>query len=160
MEQVLRMFQALLDDRFKLKFHHGQEQLAHYDLVVGKNGAKIKESAPGQVRANLIIAIGHRTATLPAKNVTIERFASLLQGVVLDRPVVDKTGLSGRYDFDLKFIVEGTRIAPAEPGPVDADVDRAPDIFSAIKQLGLELEPANGPLDAVVIDSAERPDLD
>src|SRR5258708_1365035 len=70
------------------------QQLAHYDLVVGKNGAKINESAPGQDHANLIIAIGPRTATLPARNATIERFASLLQGAVLDRPVVDKTGLS------------------------------------------------------------------
>ncbi len=160
MEQVLRMFQALLADRFKLKFHHGQQQLAHYDLVVRKSGAKINESAPGQDHANLIIAIGPRTATLPARNATIERFASLLQGAVLDRPVVDKTGLSGRYDFNLEFVVDGTRIPPAGPAPVGADIDNKPDIFTAIQQLGLELEPANGPLDAVVIDSVERPDLD
>jgi uncharacterized protein (TIGR03435 family) len=74
--------------------------------------------------------------------------------------VVDKTGLSGRYDFNLAFVVDDTRITPAGPPPAGADVDSKPDIFTAIQQLGLELEPANGPLDAVVIDSAERPDLD
>jgi len=80
-----------------------------------------------------------------------------MQRVVLDRPVIDKTGLSGKYDFDLEWAIEGTRLAGGPSPPVEADSASKPDIFSSIQQLGLKFEPAKGAVETVVIDSVEKP---
>lgn len=93
-------------------------------------------------------------------------FASLMQRVVLDRPVVDQTGLTGRYDFDLAWAIEGTRMSqtlgPVAPAfgavPAGGDADSAPDIFTAIEQLGLKLESRKAPVQVLVIDRVEKPD--
>ena len=84
----------------------------------------------------------------------MERFASVLQDL-LDRPVIDKTGLTKRYDFDLEFSPEGTLLAP--PAGVSAPYIDRPDIFTSIQQIGLKLEPARGEVEMIVIDYAEKP---
>ncbi len=156
--QLLLMFQALLADRFKLKFHREQKEMTVYNLVVGKNGLKIKESAEGPAAGSLLIGFAPpRGRNLPARNATMEGFASLLQRVVVDRPVIDKTGLSGRYDFDLEWSVDGTRAGQSAPPP-GAELDTQPDITVAIQKLGLKLESAKGMLDVLVIDHVEKPD--
>jgi uncharacterized protein (TIGR03435 family) len=83
-------------------------------------------------------------------------FASLLQRAILDRPVVDKTGLSGRYDFDLEWAPDETQFGGEGPKtPEDAP---SPPLFSAIQQqLGLRLVATRGPVDALIVDKAERP---
>ena len=78
----------------------------------------------------------------------------MLQRAILDRPVFDQTGLSGRYDFDLEWRIEGTQ---ADRGAA-AETSDKPDIFTAIRALGLRLEPAKSPIDVIVIDHVERPD--
>jgi uncharacterized protein (TIGR03435 family) len=80
-------------------------------------------------------------------------FASVLQDL-LDPPVIDKTGLTKRYDFDLEFSPEGTLLAP--PGGVSVPID-SPDVFTAIQRLGLNPEHANGQVEVIVIDHAETP---
>jgi uncharacterized protein (TIGR03435 family) len=72
-------------------------------------------------------------------------FAALMQRVVVNKPVIDKTGLSGRFNFDLEW-------TPGKPTP-----NSKPDIFTAIQQLGLELVPAEALLDTIVVDYLERP---
>jgi uncharacterized protein (TIGR03435 family) len=81
---------------------------------------------------------------------------SLLQRAVLDRPVVNKTGLSGRFDFDLTWAPDETQFGGEVPvAPSDAP---SPPLFTAMQeQLGLRLEATRGPIDALVIDTAERP---
>ena len=130
--------------------------MAVYNLTVGKSGPKMTPSTLAPEKGNLIITSSPRGGPLlPARAATMERFASVLQDL-LDRPVIDKTGLTKRYDFDLEFSPEGTLLAP--PGGVSATYIDSPDIFTAIQQLGLKLEPAKGEVEMMVIDRAEKPD--
>jgi len=96
---------------------------------------------------------------LPGRNATMGNFVSLLQRAILDRPVVDKTGLSGRYDFDLEWAPDETQFGGDVP-PASAAAP-SPPLFEAIQQeLGLKLEATKGPVDALVVDKAERPTPD
>ncbi len=157
--QTVLMFQALLADRFKLKFHREPREMTVYNLVVGKNGPKIKESTAGpDAPIGLLIGRSPRGAVLPAHNTTMAAFTSLLQRAVLDRPVIDKTGLTSRYDFDLEWALEGTRQGRGAPPPAGSDVDNIPNIFTTIQQLGLKLESSKGLVDVLIIDRVEKPD--
>ena len=130
-----------------------------YNLVLGKNELKLTETVlePGK-RAELFFRpSAPRVLMLPARNVTSAGVASLLQRVVLDRPVIDRTGLSGRYDFDLEWRVDGTQ-ADRGAAPAGVDSNDKPDIFTAIRELGLRLEPARAPVEILVIDHVARPD--
>ena len=153
-ENMLR-FRNLIADRFQLRFHRERRQAAVYNLVVGKSGPKITESALAPEKGNLLIGFSPRGGPLlPARATTMARFASTLQDL-LDRPVIDKTGLTKRYDFDLEFSPEGTLLAP--PGRLpDPNVD-SPDIFTAIQRLGLRLDAATGEVEMLIIDRAEKP---
>jgi len=93
---------------------------------------------------------------LPARNATMGEFTSLLQRAVLDRPVVDRTGLTGRYDFDLEWAPDETQFGGEVP-VASADAP-APPFFTAIEQqLGLKLEATRGPVDALIVEGVERP---
>jgi uncharacterized protein (TIGR03435 family) len=93
---------------------------------------------------------------LPARNVTMGDFASMLQRAVVDRPVVDKTGLRGKYDFDLEWAPDESQFN-GEVAPASAEASAA-SLFTAIQQqLGLKLVAAKGPVDALVVDKAQRP---
>jgi uncharacterized protein (TIGR03435 family) len=79
-----------------------------------------------------------------------------MQRAILDRPVVDKTGLFGRYDFDLEWAPDETQFGGDVP-PASEQADAGP-LFSAIQQqLGLRLRATRGPVEALVVDNAERP---
>jgi uncharacterized protein (TIGR03435 family) len=83
-------------------------------------------------------------------------FTSMMQRAILDRPVVDRTGLTGKYDFDLEWAPDETQLNGDVTG-APAESPAAP-LFSAIQQqLGLRLEATRGPVDAFVVDKAERP---
>jgi uncharacterized protein (TIGR03435 family) len=159
-EQIRLMFRTLLADRFKLKFHREQKELSAYNLVLGKSAPKLKESTAGPDKEPSLLIHGSPPggAVLPARNGTMAMFASLLQRVVMDRPVVDKTGLTGRYDFDLEFAVDGTRLGGTDPPLGGADSENKPDIFTAIQKLGLRLESTKALVEVLVIDHAEKPD--
>ena len=92
---------------------------------------------------------------------TLSALAGLL-GMVLDRPVIDKTGIANRFEINLSFSPDesaASRPVPADPGaPTAVRTSDAPGIFQAIQeQLGLKLAPTKGPVDVLVIDHIERP---
>jgi uncharacterized protein (TIGR03435 family) len=156
-DQQMSMLRRLLNDRFSLTFHREEKVFSIYALEVLKNGPKLKESAaaPDDPPA-LISTVYPQRILLPAKNATMGEFASLLQRAIVDRPVVDRTGLSGRYDFDLEWVPDETQFGGAFP-PAPPDAQAAP-LFSAIQeQLGLKLEATKGPVSALVVDKADRP---
>lgn len=156
--EQMAMLRTLLSERFKLSFHREEKEFSIYALEVDKGGPRLKEStAPASDPAELISTVYPPARIhLPAKNATMGDFTSLLQRALLDRPVVDRTGLTGRYDFDLDWAPDETQFGGEVPvAPADA---QAPPFFTAIEQqLGLRLEATRGMVQALVIDHAELP---
>jgi uncharacterized protein (TIGR03435 family) len=162
----------LLADRFKLTVHDETKVLPIYELVVAKNGSKLKEATPGDTYANGVKGpdgvgragmITMRPGQLTAQAVPVTSLVNLLSQQ-LHRTVVDKTGLTGKYDISLQWtqddgsnpIFKGTDGSQqrAEPPP-DAS---GPSIFTAVQeQLGLRLQSSKGPVQVVVIDHIEMP---
>ncbi len=160
-DQMKLMIQKLLADRFQLKFHTEKRELPVYAMVVLKTGPKITVSA-GDPNAFPGIGFGQGPGVLSlnGRNTGLDAVANALQSNVLDKPVVNQTGLTGRYDFALKFTPDPTQIAnfgagtPGTPG----DLDAPPDIFAAFQQqLGLKLESTKAAVDVMVIEKIERP---
>jgi uncharacterized protein (TIGR03435 family) len=155
--EQMKMLRNLLTDRFKLTFHREQKVFSIYQLELAGSGPKLKPStaAPDDPPA-VISTVYPERIVLPARNVTMLDLTSLLQRAILDRPVVDKTGLSGRYDFDLTWAPDETQLNGDVP--VASSDAPSPPLFTAMQeQLGLHLEATHGPVDALVIDTAERP---
>jgi uncharacterized protein (TIGR03435 family) len=97
----MSMLRNLLTDGFKLTFHREEKMFSIYELQVAKNGPKLKASAaPPDDPPALISTVYPQRIVMPARNVTMSDLARLMQRAILDRPVVDKTGLTRRYDFD------------------------------------------------------------
>jgi bla regulator protein blaR1 len=141
----------LLADRFGFKFHWEPRQMDVYELVVAKNGSKLRPSSSE--------GVGPGGTSLPGKfqgsRLTMAVFANRFPNTV-GRIVVDKTGLSGEYDIELTWTPDPPGAAPGEPGGALAPI--GPSIFAALEeQLGLKLQPGKAPLDVLVIDAIERP---
>jgi len=150
--QLQEMLGSLVIDRFHLKIHREMKQMPFYALTQGKSGAKLKASdkTEGPSIRN------RRVITAPGG--TMEQLAQLL-GWVMGRPVLDRTGLSGRYEYRLEWTPDESNIqgelAPVAPPPGDLN---GPSIFVAVQeQLGLKLESGKGPVEILVIDHAEKP---
>jgi uncharacterized protein (TIGR03435 family) len=152
------MMQKLLADRFKLAFHRDRRELSVYALTVAKSGSKMtkNESDPNGLPALFFRGLG----LLPARNANMAEFAGLLQGAVLDRPVVDQTGLAGRFDFTLNWTPDETQfggLGVKVPPPADS-ATAPPGLFTAIQeQLGLKLDATKAPVEVFVIDRVEKP---
>jgi bla regulator protein blaR1 len=144
--QVMRMLQALLAGRFKLKFHIETKEMPVYSLVVAKNGLKIKEAKDN---GNGTQIDGDPQHPLSVRNISMAGFAGTLSRLQeLDSPVIDATGLKGVFNFTLDY-------SPDSAAPSD---NAGPSIFTALtEQLGLKLEAGKGPVDILVIDHVERP---
>jgi uncharacterized protein (TIGR03435 family) len=150
------MLQKLLAERFKLAFHREKKELPVYAIVVGKNGPKLTKSAsdPNGLPGLFLRGLG----LLPATNANILDLAGLLQSVVLERPVVDQTGLSGRFDFELKWTPDESQFSGQGAKVRRDDPDAPPDLFTAIQeQLGLQLKSTKASVDVLVIDRIEKP---
>jgi uncharacterized protein (TIGR03435 family) len=154
------MLQKLLADRFKLTFHRDKKELAVYAITVGKNGPKLTKSEgnPSGLPGLFFRGLG----VLPATNATIADFAGVMQGAVLDRPVVDQTGLTGRWDFTLTWTPDEFQFAGMKggmpPPPANDAAAAAPDLFTAMQeQLGLKLESTKAPAEVFVIDRVVKP---
>lgn len=163
-EELHAMLKNLLAEQFKLEFHRETKELPIYSLSVGKGGAKLQpheaqnagdtwidiepDSHPGE----FLKMVWH------ARFSPMDYFAFRL-GQIMDRPVIDQTGLKGGFDFNLAF----TRELP--PGMQEGamvngvQVDTSgPTIFEAVqKQLGLRLDRLKGPAEVIVVDRAEKP---
>lgn len=161
-DQMKLMIQKLLTDRFQLKFRIEKKELPVYALVVLKTGPKIAVSdADPNAFPGIGFAQGPGVLSLIGRNTTLDGMVNGLQSNILDKPVVNQTGLTGRYDFTLKFTPDATQIANfgALPPPPAADPgDAPPDIFTAFQQqLGLKLESTKAFVDVMVIEKIERP---
>jgi uncharacterized protein (TIGR03435 family) len=150
-EQTRPMLRALLADRFKLVVHREPRGVPVYALVVDKSGHKLSGTdidcpVPG-VGARFPISFPAGTLLSCTPQLTMQQIVFVLNRFV-DRPVVDRTGLDGRYALNLKF---------AGTDPL-AGADGLPSLFTALReQLGLRLEPLSDSVDALVIDHVEPP---
>lgn len=157
-EQLKGMVQKLLADRFALKSHNETKEMAAYVLTVGKDGPKMTKSDadPKGLPGLFFGPIG----TLHVRNATMADFTGLMQSAVLDRPIVDRTDLSGKWDFVLKWTPDETQFAGLGvkvPPPSDA-ADAPPSLFTAIQeQLDLKLEAARTQVPVLVIDHVDHP---
>ena len=150
-----RMLQALLGDRFQLTLHRETKELPVYALVIAKKGPKLQETHPGD---NDPTGMTFGWGLLKGEGVPIALLVRHLSRQQLDRPVVDKTGLTGKYDFTLKWIPDDRRTPTVGQQGTDDTPPPGPSIFTAIQeQLGLRLEPQKGPVEVLVIDHVERP---
>jgi uncharacterized protein (TIGR03435 family) len=152
--------QTLLAERFKLNIHRETRHVPIYALVVGKSGSKliegetaVSERSTGGIRA----ACGQMTGTMAS----MANLAVYLERQ-LRRPVVDRTGLSGRYNFQLEWTPDsGPCSTPLDGSGPGAPVNSSdgPSIFTAVQEkLGLKLESTKGPVTVIVIDHAEKAD--
>ncbi|MGA8593909.1 MAG: M56 and DUF3738 domain-containing protein [Bryobacteraceae bacterium] len=161
--QRLRL-QSLLEERFQLKFHSSTKELPIYALVVAKDGPKIQEAkdGPDKNKGSMMM----RPGQLTARGLSMFYLAANLSNQV-GRVVLDKTGLSGLYDFTLQWTPDRSQMGsfgggpgPGQEGsrmPPPPDPD-GPSIFTALQeQLGLKLEPQEGPVEIFVIDHVEKP---
>jgi uncharacterized protein (TIGR03435 family) len=219
-EQSQLMIQSMLEDRFQLKAHMETRELPIYNLIVAKDGPKLKVSedqtpppitaaGPPQVcgpapvmpplppppppggrgagpggfdiasmpRGAMMIGLSPTGMTMQATSTPFTNFVNMLQQFT-GRPVVDKTDLKGLFDFKLTFSPEGVSMpgfpggtpfgpggglgagpapAPGGAATTSAAADPIPSLFTAVQELGLRLESSKGPVEVLVVDSAQKP---
>jgi uncharacterized protein (TIGR03435 family) len=179
-DEMPRMLQALLADRFQLKIHRETKELPVYALVVakkdGKLGPRLTESKEGSCtlpdptkrppppEPGKPPTLGCGGMMMSPRSMTAARvpIANLIPALsrILGRTVVDKTGLTGNFDISLEWAPDesqAVQFAPDGPKPPPSDA-AGPSIFTALQeQLGLKLESQKGPVEIFVIDGAEKP---
>jgi uncharacterized protein (TIGR03435 family) len=147
--------QKLLIDRFQLKLHHESREMAAYALTVAKGGAKLTPTAApaGEQHMGFSGAVGETMRGIGVR-ASIPDFVGELQRIVLDRPIVDRTGLTGEYDIEFSFTREDNDALGMTQLPDNA----APNLITALnQQLGLKLEGVKAPVDVLMIDQAQQP---
>jgi uncharacterized protein (TIGR03435 family) len=173
------MMQALLENRFRLKIRRETREVSAYALTAAKGSNKLQPfqegscvlvdfakhptppPPPGQKNClNGVFAKGKgQNIIFQAQGTSLDRFSALI-GWAVDRPVVDKTGIPGLFDFHLEFAPDEATpnlTDPASPPAQPSDEPAGPSIFTAIQELGLKLEPSRGPRELLVVDHVERP---
>jgi uncharacterized protein (TIGR03435 family) len=163
------MLQTILAERFNLTIHRENKELQTYSLIVAKNGSKLQEvklddADPSKPKGGP--ASGRADMTVGGTGGQIRGFASPLSNLTgmltnyLHRPVIDKTGLPGIYDFTLRWTPDENQaqVSSSASGLPSADPTGGASLFTAIQeQLGLKLESAKGLVEIIVIDHVERP---
>jgi uncharacterized protein (TIGR03435 family) len=150
LKQMQRIAQKLLTDRFQLKFHRELREMPVYAITVAKGGPKLEKSKgdPDALGDENDQSHGGEI-TQSITNLSVSEFALIIQ-FFTDRPVVDQTGLTGKWDFRWTWTADESRAAP--------DADAAPGMFTAIEeQLGLKLDAVKAPADVFVVDHIEKP---
>jgi uncharacterized protein (TIGR03435 family) len=187
-DQLTAMLKNLVVERFHLTFHHEAREMSVFELTVGKDGAKLKESdlniqssvrQPGSPVVPL--SIDKTGFPEPRPGPSFQLIGRVTNGIMrvagnqlplselvkwmesgVERPVVDKTGLAGKYDLRLAYSSDGLKQLPAgrvgaEAIPVDDTPSGGPSLMKALQdQLGLELKSAKDPIDIVVIDHIDK----
>ena len=150
------MLRTLLAERFKLVVHFETREQQVYSLTVlrsdGRLGPQLKPAAPADGSSGFPSAsVGNGTARINGRRVSMDTFAIMLTGSVFNQRVIDRTGLDGEFELDLRFT----------PDSSTAAVPEFPSIFTAVQeQLGLKLQSERGPVPVLVIDSVQRPTPD
>lgn len=155
-QQLRERLKSLLAERFQLAIHPESKEQNVYALFVGKSGPKLLEAELGARSM-----IRKRGTSIIGEAVGMQMFVLNLANS-LDRPVLDKTGLAGKYDFKLEWSLDALNVSspiaatgaetPTAPEP------NGPNLFAALQeQLGLRLEPQKAPVETLVIDHVARP---
>ena len=156
LDQYRIMLRKMLADRFHLVFHTEKRELPVYLLTVAKAGSKMTKS----LNQDELAGLGLRgLGSVVGRSANMENFRNFMQGFVMDRPVLDRTGIEGRYDFqldwtpnDFQFPGLGVKVPPAP------DNAPHPDLYTAIQQqMGLKLEAVKAQADVMVVDRVEKP---
>ena len=170
------MLQAMLAERCKVAVHYGSKEAPVYDLVIAKGGPKFKRAKTvdtaelrqkhptgGIMRGTGAMAV-HSPKTTQFYAISVATLANTILSSLADRPVVDKTGLTGYYDLALPSSALQPPPPPPPPPVASQPLDAPPppledeSIFTALPEaLGLRLEPAKGRVETLVIDHVERP---
>jgi uncharacterized protein (TIGR03435 family) len=152
--QLMVMLQTLLKERFKLDVHRETKMFPGYAITVLKSGLKIREVEPEAGHVNL------RRGSMAAQGTSMTKLAQTLSDL-LGVPVLDATGVAGVFDFRMDWTPETNRpgLSTEDPEPSALpEMPAGPSLFAAIQeQLGLKLEARKAPLEALVIDRAEKP---
>ncbi len=152
------MMIKLIADRFGLTFHHDKKELAVYAITAAKGGPKLTPAQGNEsgLPGNFFRGLGQMTNV----NSTLVDFARTMQAAVLDRPVIDQTGIPGRFDFTLNWTPDESQfggMGVKVPPPSDK-ADAPPGLFTAMQeQLGLKLDSTKAPVDVFVIDHVQKP---
>ena len=149
------MLRTLLAERFKLVAHFETKEQPVYALVLlrsdGRLGPQLKQSSLGSSASGPFASVGNGVARINGNRVLMDTFAIVLASSVFSRRVLNRTGLDGEFDLDLRFTPESSSSAAPE----------FPSIFTAVQeQLGLKLQPERAPVPILVIDSVQRPTPD
>ena len=156
-QQMRLLMQDALVERFGLKFHTEQREMTAYALTVAKGGPKLtlttdQPNAPGNF---LFRGLGK----LMVSNSTMKDFCHGMQEAVMDKPVVDQTGLTDRYDFNLNWTPDQSQFASFGAHiPAPNPDDPLPSLYTALQeQLGLKMEATKAKVDVMVIDHIDKP---
>jgi uncharacterized protein (TIGR03435 family) len=158
LNQAKELVQKLLTDRFKIVFHHEKKEMAVYAITIAKGGPKLTKSASDPNSPPGLFFTGY--GVLNVHNATIAEYADLMQSSVLDKPVVDQTGLTDKYDFILKWTPDDSQFAtmPMRKPPTTDEASAPPNLYDAVQeQLGLKMAAARAEADVMVIDHVEKP---
>ncbi len=157
-DRIRIALQALLAERFHLKFHRESKTVAGYGMTLAKGGFE-----PAPVEGGSGPSMSYRGGRLTAKRAAMEQVALFLESQ-LNQPVADFTQLPGYFDFTLDWTPDDMRahssagLPPASPVSAASDPDKTASIFTAVQeQLGLKLDTRKIPVEIIVVDSAERP---
>jgi len=154
--QIRSMMKKLLTERFALAIHREKKEISAYTLNIGRTGShKLTANESG---VNLPGFGGRGPGSIGVRNASMEQFAGFLQARIVDRPVVDKTGLAGKWDFTLTWRPDQVGPTPPNAPPPPADLESRPDIYGAMQeQLGLRLQAERTPVEILVIDKVAKP---
>lgn len=172
------LLRTLLEDRFKVKVHRTTRDVPVYTMTVAKGGPHLTPFVEGSCKpiefgsvpspgdhdiCRVLIRQRGPNLAIEGRGVTLSEVVKLLY-LVVDRPVIDRTAIQGRFDINVEFAPEHAPSAFRPPGdqpppqPATAEEPTAPRIYTAFEEkLGLKLESAKGPREYVVIDHVERP---
>jgi len=166
--QLRLMMQSLLEDRFHLRIHRETRVSSVFSLVVAKGALKLKlsvdqtspdastpTSSPfdGPSRGSVLMGPGMLVANAASMSVL-----SKVLTPEMERPVLDRTNLTGRFDIRLKWMPDAHSAGGADASDVTTNTADLPTVLTALReQLGLELKSDRGPIEFLVIDSAEKP---
>jgi uncharacterized protein (TIGR03435 family) len=150
------MVQRLLVDRSALRFHRDRKELSVYAIVSGNGGPRLTGSA-GDPKGPPGVGFQGLGAMI-VKNATMADFANFLQRYVLDRPMVDQSGIAGRFDFKLDWMPDETQFIGRTDLEAPSRAAEPPDLYTAIQQqIGLKLTHRKALTEVLVIDHVEKP---
>ena len=155
LEEWKVMLRGLLQERFNLQLHREDRDLPVYYLRPSKKGTLLKRVSAEDVPSDIT---QHGAGVLVSTNALLENFVKTLECCIVDRPVINETGLTGKYDFTLSWRPAPLQADSTERGDAGTEGEQRPDIFTALReQLGLRLVAGRARTGVVVVDTVSKP---